>query len=142
MKPYRMIKSLSIFVSFLILVSFLHVSVATHYCSGDIAAFGITFSGKTLSCGMEAQHQITPHTILTSKCCTDVVHEYSTDQLYTQSLLKVIKNIHQLSFSFFLPAGSLDSPEKYAEKSWFDTGPPSLFNARSVALDEICTLRI
>lgn len=137
-----MIKSLSIFLSFLLLVSFLHVSVATHYCSGDIAAFGITFSGKTLSCGMEAQYQKTPHTKLTSNCCTDVVHEYSTDQLYTQSLLKVIKSIHLLSCSFFLPAGPLDSPEKFAEKSWSDTGPPSVITARSVALDEICSLRI
>ena len=30
-----------------------HISVATHYCGGQIAASRVTLTGKLASCGME-----------------------------------------------------------------------------------------
>jgi hypothetical protein len=68
-------KVLSISLVLLMLTAMLHLSVATHYCGGKIAASKISLSGELASCGMEGEGKEIPlpETNLFAHCCDDIV---------------------------------------------------------------------
>ena len=47
-------KTVTILSAFLILLSGVHFTIATHYCNERLAGTKISLSGKTASCGMES----------------------------------------------------------------------------------------
>ena len=61
----------------LTLTAMLQLTVATHYCGGEIAGSKVSFSGKVASCGMEDDKNSQPSTdtYLTTHCCQEVPSE-------------------------------------------------------------------
>jgi hypothetical protein len=78
-------KVFSISMAVLVLLSMLHLTVATHYCGGEIAASKISLSGKLASCGMERAEESCPiqGNLMKSHCCDDVVTLCRRDRNYT-----------------------------------------------------------
>jgi hypothetical protein len=84
-------KVISISLTFLVLTAMLHLSVATHYCGGKIAASKISLSGKLASCGMEDDEKDLPQTDshFASHCCDNVLVFYGINSIYFPSFSSV-----------------------------------------------------
>jgi hypothetical protein len=137
-------KVFSIVIVSLILISAMHVTVATHFCGGVVAASKISLSGELASCGMEGPENAYPVTgnYLSSHCCRDEVSVYAVDDNYTPSF-SVSKQFSQpvlqvlfipLRFSFYSMAALNSLPKRGS--------PPGKLLARTVNLADICLFRI
>ena len=67
------------------LTAMLHLSIATHYCGGHLAALKVSINGKLASCNMECLEKASPLTglQLIPQCSVDVVTFYAIDSNYT-----------------------------------------------------------
>jgi len=137
-------KGISILFAFVMIATMFHVSVATHYCGGHIAASKVSLTGKLATCGMEgSQKQLPPPGIYFSKhCCEDVVISCSTDNNYIPSFFN-IPVIPQFDFQTLgLPS---DSKVRLAEGfnlQYSDISPPGAMMSANVDLSDICVFRI
>lgn len=136
-------KLLSISFAFLILLSGMHLSVATHICGGKVAAVKWSFSGEKATCGMESAKQTCPsHNGIASNCCHNKLSVYTTDNNYnpstfqvkevTKSLLQVFDVPVSISFNSSIAANSLRN----------NVIPPDIALTSAVSLEEICIFRI
>ena len=137
-------KVFSISIAFLILLSGMHLTFATHYCGGTVAASKISFSGELASCGMEGTEDACPISgdHLKSHCCDDDVAVYSIENTYTPSFLDLTEVASSTNFFFTLPF-----KEKYhtiltSKTLLTSVCPPGKFSASAVSLPEICIFRI
>jgi hypothetical protein len=136
-------KLLSIFFAFLILLTGVHLTFATHYCGGSFAASKISVSGELASCGMEDIEKTcsNPGNHLKSHCCDNEVSVYAIDNTYTPSFsvaTDVVQNILQV---FTLPVSiTIHSflPEKPLLTS---VSPPGKLFTSIVNLADICVFR-
>lgn len=124
----------------------LQVSVAKHYCGGELAASKISFTGGLATCGMEGTVESCPaHSqgnYLKSPCCDDVVTYYSIDNSYTQSQTVTTESYRVTRQMMNFPVTS--SLKFYNSRSHFFTGasPTSFLALTAVDLAEICVFRI
>lgn len=135
---------ISIPLAILMLLAMIHLSVATHYCGGKVAASLISLSGKLASCGMEGQEKspLLPGTNITTHCCDDVVISLATDNNYTPSF-SVVSGSYQYQFRILsIPLGySVNSPET-SRSLYTNVIPPGAIMSTSVELSDICVFRI
>ena len=96
----EMRRLLSLFFSFLILLSSMGFTLGTHYCGGYAMKSGFIFSHNSLDCGMNeavSECEIHPSSTTTktviknNNCCTNDLDRISTDNMISlQSLQKEI----------------------------------------------------
>ena len=137
-------KVISISLSIFVLTSVLHLSVATHYCGGTIAASNISFSGKLASCGMENNNQdLTPHGFrLVSHCCENVLSFYGINSTYFPTFSFVPESFQYLFQVFSISSGmAIHSPEPIIS-IYTNVNPPGASYCSSVDLSDICIFRI
>lgn len=137
-------KCLSISLVFLMLIVTLHLSVATHYCGGKVAASKISLSGKPASCGMEGEEKDMPlpGTSLNSHCCDDIVTYYGIDSNYTPSFF-VISDSYQHNFQVYsIPVGLPVNSSAVLQSLYTSVNPPGVLMSTSVDLSDICVFRI
>jgi hypothetical protein len=142
-------KTVTILSAFLILLSGVHFTVATHYCNERLAGTKISLSGKTASCGMESPEKPgTPKpgapgsNQINSHCCDDHLSTVGVSGIFVQPAT-LTTNDFQVSFHdlFFpvLPLTLLNNNYAF----YPDTGPPGInLKVSSVRLDHICEFRI
>jgi hypothetical protein len=136
-------KVLSIVIVGLILISGMHISMATHFCSGKIAAVKWSFTGQFATCGMEeCDNHGSNHENFSTDCCKNLISFFSVDKNYTPSAFK-IQELAKSTDSF--PVCNIERisdnlPHSYT--IFTDTGPPVELIARSVDLAELCVFRI
>ena len=137
-------KVFSISLSILLLTALLHISVAVHYCGGNIVDSRVSLSGKLASCGMENEgKELTlPGTYMISHCCDNIVTFCGTDSNYTPSF-SFIPETYQYNFQVFaIPlAITYNSPADLIP-SYTDVSSPGVFRSTSVDLSDICVFRI
>ncbi len=141
---FCMKKFLSISVSLLILLSVMHFTVATHYCSGKIAATKVSFSGELASCGMEGPVDRCPSTgkHLGTNCCKDKVSVFVVDNNYASSAFEFKAFSQPVLQVFDIPAsGGIHS---LSVLNFINTNvrPPGNFMVSAVSLPGICVFRI
>lgn len=137
-------KVFSISLVLLMLTAMLHLSVATHYCGGKVAASKISLSGKPASCGMEGEEKDMPlpGTNLISHCCDDVVTFYGIDSNYTPSF-SFVPDSYQNNFQVFaIPVGLSANSYKGLNSLYTSVSPPDELMSTSVDLSYICVFRI
>lgn len=130
----------------LVLTAMLHLSVARHYCGGELAATKVSLSGALATCGMEDTEGNCPYDHndyqIESHCCEDDLTAYSIDNNYTPAAKVAV----QLSTAkIAVPHLSFVSPARFPDiktQAWSDIGPPGLLMTSSVDLAEIRVLRI
>jgi hypothetical protein len=140
----RMKKFISISLTFLLLAAILHLSVATHYCGGNIAASKISLSGKLASCGMEDGDRDFPFAglIFTKQCCKNVLATYGINSIFQPSFSSVPESHSQLFQVFSIPADIALNSFSYIKSTCTNVSPPGASAPNSVDLSYICVYRI
>jgi hypothetical protein len=137
-------KVFSISMVLLVLTAMLHLTVATHYCGGDIAASKISLSGKLASCGMERAEENCPMqgNQMKSHCCDDVVSVYSIENNYapSYSVQPEISKDNLQVFAIKTVLAAFSSPFFTFLNS--DISPPGVLMSTEVDLSSICVFRI
>jgi hypothetical protein len=135
---------LTIPLAFLILLSGMHFTVATHYCGGYIAATRLSFSGKPATCGMLAVHNPgnLTETQVSSKCCDDRIAVYKTDHDYAPSAFHLKDHSQHNLQEFFIPLGFSFHSSVSPLISYTNDSPPGCFMANAVRIADICVFRI
>jgi hypothetical protein len=137
-------KGFSISLVLLLLTAMLHLSVATHYCGGNVAALKVSLSGKLASCGMECSEKDfpLPGTHFITHCCEDVLTFYGIDSNYTPSF-SVVPSSYQYNFQVFnIPVGLPVHSSEGLTSLYTNVSPPDALMSTSVDLSDICVLRI
>jgi hypothetical protein len=136
-------KGLSILFAGLILLTGMHLSVATHFCGGELASVKMSFTGEEATCGMEIPQSSCPvHKEVTPQsCCRNEVSNFAVDNYNPSSfqisqLLK--KTIYPAAASFI----ALQHSQIYAFHSYTYISPPYRANSNAVKLPDICVFRI
>jgi hypothetical protein len=137
-------RGISIVMALLMLAAMFHITVATHFCGGEVAASLISFSGKLASCGMEGpgKELPLPGTYFTRHCCEDVVTAYGTDSNYSPSVF-VVNDISQDKFQIFnIPTGTPVNSIPVLKSISNNGSPPGVVLSTYVDLSYICVFRI
>jgi hypothetical protein len=137
-------KLISISLTCLMLAAMLHLSVATHFCGGKIAASKISLSGKLASCGMEDDEKDLPQTgsNLTKHCCDNVLVYYGINSIYFPTFSSFPES-YQLHFQVFNPLiGSNLHSFASLETIYTSVSPPDISVSNNVDLSDICVFRI
>lgn len=137
-------KITSIFLSLIVVTAMLHFSVATHYCSGQLASTRISFSGKLATCGMEDGEITHPFTgdRMGSHCCDNTIRFFSFNEKYFPVNTFVPGTYKYLLQVFFVPATVPVSGIAKVKLIYTSTGPPYVPASTDVDLSSICILRI
>jgi len=137
-------KFLSISFSFLILLSVMHLTIAKHYCGGEIAAAKVSVSGELASCGMEGSDDSSPlpgkH--FSTHCCDDEVSVLAVDNNYAPSFSEFKVFSQQILQVFDIPASSQINSLSALNLVCTNVSPPGIFIVSDVSLPKICVFRI
>ena len=137
-------KLFSIFFAALIVLSGMHLSLATHLCGGEIAAVKWSLSEEKASCGMNMPQPScsAEKTIIPESCCKDEIADFVVDNNYNPSTLQLNAPLFHLLQVFLIPenTGSLAIATSYTRNT--NVQPPGSFPASAVSLPDICVFLI
>jgi hypothetical protein len=137
-------KVISISIIFFLLISVLHLSFATHYCGGTIAASKISLSGKLATCGMEDNqkdlHLTGLH--LTTHCCDNVLVCYGINSIFFPTFSFVQEPCKQHFQIFSIPANLPLTSIASIKTNCINVSPPGVSASNNVDLTSICVFRI
>jgi hypothetical protein len=134
-------KLFSIVFAALILLSGMHLSLASHYCGGELAAVKWSLVDEKASCGMPSDHQTIPNGY-NAECCQDQLAFYAVDNNYNPATLQISAPVNQLLQVFYIPE-SIGIQFSNTHSSVNATiRPPGKFIASAVNLTDICVFRI
>ncbi|MDO8929239.1 MAG: hypothetical protein Q7W54_09655 [Bacteroidota bacterium] len=137
-------KILSILFALLIILSGMHLSIATHLCGGEIAASKVSFSGGPASCGMEVPggNCSSQGSELDSNCCKNKVSVFAVDSNYAPSFTEFNSFSQNILQVFVLPVCPTIHSLSAINGTSSDVGPPGNNLATAVSLPKICVFRI
>lgn len=136
-------KFFSIGFAILILLSGMHLTIATHFCGGEVAAVKWSLSGEYASCGMEDPNQTCPtHYNIKSNCCHNEVAVYSIDNNYHPSYFQYKTTIKSVLQVFLLPANIHFQKTNFTNYLIADVSLPDKLLAADISQAEICVFRI
>jgi hypothetical protein len=136
-------KLFSILFATLILLSGMHLSLATHICSGEVAAIKWSFDDEMATCGMKRDHDVrSADNSYTSECCHDQISFYSVDNNYSPSSTQINEPVNHLLQVFDIPKviGILFNYTNSTSNTYVQ--PPGNYIASAVSLPDICVFRI
>ncbi len=137
-------KLLSISFALLILLSGMHLTIATHFCGGELSASKVSFSGELASCGMEepSDRCFSSGHHFDSNCCKNKVSVFSIDNnfapefsffnAFSQPVLQAFAIPENITFHSLESVCQIDT----------DVSPPGSLLANAVSLPKICVFRI
>lgn len=135
-------KILSILIASLLLLSVMHISIATHYCGGKVAAVKYSLTGVKASCGMEVNEDVEKVTQFTANCCEDEVSVYALKDDYRLSSFQ-IKEIKEILLQYTPVAVSLFIEYINFKNTYYTSViPPGIKIASTDKLADICILRL
>lgn len=134
---------LSILFAALILLSGMHLTLATHFCGGEVSAVKLSLAQEKASCGMcgEAQNTPTDKTLSTEGCCKDEMAYYAVDTNYNPSNFHLNKPVNQLLQVFYIPQ-NVGLPSLSSVYHATVQQPPGEYSAYAVDRPLICVFRI
>lgn len=139
-------KVFSILTVILVLAAMLHISVARHFCAGEIAASKISLSGELATCGMEGSEDSCPFKLpgghLKSHCCNDVVAVYSFDNTYTPVNSFVSESLRFSNQIFAYHVSVVVQKPDLLQLFYTNVSPPGALMSTNVDLSDICVFRI
>ncbi len=136
-------KEFSIFITALILVSGMHLSMASHLCQGEVVAVKWSFAGKLAGCGMEVPEKSCPiHEGIARNCCQNIIAYLTVDNNYFPSTLQVEDPARKHVKVSALSVSVLSTSLIYPVSSYANVSPPRKSIANEVSLACICVFRI
>jgi hypothetical protein len=136
-------KLFSIVFAALILLSGMHLSLATHLCGGEVSAVKFSFTHEKATCGMCAE-ETTPadKTVSNESCCKDEMAFYAVDNNYNPSTLQINHTANQLLQVFDIPKTIGIQYLHTNSATNANVQPPGNYIASAVSLPDICVFRI
>jgi hypothetical protein len=134
----------SIPLALLILLSGMHISIATHFCGGAVAATRVSLSGEKATCGMEhdGKTESASEKHFSSNCCENKTSVYSVESNFTPSANHYREIVLTVLHEFQIP-------ESYSFHTGFisstfpaNASPPGYNPANAVSIAGICAFRI
>ena len=137
-------RGVSIVLVLFMLTAMFHITVAMHFCGGEVAASKISISGKLASCGMEGPEMGLPlsGTYFTRHCCEDVVTFYGIDNNYTPSYSFVPESFQYNFQVLAIPVWLSANPDADIFSLYSSVRPPGALMSTNVDLSGICVFRI
>jgi len=137
-------KTISIFLTFLMLAALFHLSIATHYCGGTIAATKISLSGKLASCGMESVENTTPlqGSNFLSHCCENSLTFCGVVNNYHPTFSNVPEVFRDQIRLICFPAYNIPNSPSLIKPICTNASPPGKLSSNAVDLSDICVYRI
>lgn len=128
----------------MIVLSGMHLSIATHLCGGEIADVKISFTNEKAGCGMGADEQKTTQqaAVESETCCKDQVSFYTVDSNYEFSSNHSGKSFSKVLLIFNIPQhiGNTFFKDKICAN--INVRPPGNVIPEAVELSDICVFRI
>jgi hypothetical protein len=139
----QMKKAFSILFALLVLLSGIHLSVATHTCGGEFAAVKYSITGEKATCGMEEDQNPAPlHGAFKSDCCKNNVASCSADYNYFPSFTEY-KAFTGDTAPVLSPLPDFFISTPILSKTYYSlVGPPVSKNYSSVDQSFICVFII
>lgn len=137
-----MIKILTPFLALLLLLSGMHLSVASHYCGGTLAQVKWSFNHELAGCGMEGEHDANQGVAIEQPCCHDELSTYTTDGQYQAQSLKPSHFSAQVIACFSMPVTHLFKSQKPVDHLYSHVFPPGIVLPTQVAQESICVFLI
>ena len=138
-------KLLSILFVFLIILSVMHITIATHYCACANATFvKVTFASELASCGMESSEKeySTPGNHLEKPCCDDNVSVLAVDNNYAPSFTNFSAFAQHILQVYIVPVSFEIHSLTEINLTCSDVSPPRNFLVHAVSLPKICVFLI
>ena len=136
-------KWLSISLIFLILLSGMHFTIATHYCGGKIAGIKLSFTGELASCGMETDRDyLLPGVNIETDCCQNQGSVFSIDNNYSPSFTRSNVFSQIVLHAYPIPENRTLHSLTPFNNLYSDISPPDFLPASAVSLPKICVFRI
>jgi len=135
-------KFLSISIALLVILSGMHLSVATHSCGREVVAVKWSFSEQKASCGMETDSSSCPSgNGISANCCHNEVVVYSVDNGNNPTSFHVDLGKKSLQ-TVALPASICNYVLPFYASQNKESKPPSKLLPSMVSLTFICVFRI
>ncbi len=133
---------LSILFSAILLTSGIQVSIDRHYCHGELADVSISISGKSATCGMEAENHSLPGTaVFSGKCCEDQVIILNLDSGYYP--VSFLYNFLTVPQEIPFESANELTEHNLAETGYFSSVlPPDRFLPQGPEQADLCLFRI
>lgn len=137
-------KLLSISFAFLILLSGMHFTIATHYCGGEFAGTKASVSGELASCGMEGlvDECSSPGIHLKKHCCDDKVSFLAVDHNFAPSFNEFTALTQHILQVFIIPVNIEIHSLTVINLISTSVSPPDNFLVHAVSLPKICVFLI
>ncbi|MCE5331062.1 MAG: hypothetical protein LLF95_02855 [Bacteroidales bacterium] len=137
-------KLLSILFATMILLSGMHLSLATHICGGEIAGVRLSFTQQKTNCEMEIPGETTPihNGISPAACCQDQMALYAVDKNYSPSTSQINQPVNHVLQVFYIPETIGMQFSNTPSSVNANVQPPGKFLASAVSLPYICIFRI
>ena len=135
-------KLFSIVFAVMILLSGMHLSLATHFCGGEVSAVKLSFTHQNASCGMCSTDATAEKSIAAESCCRNELSFYAVDSNYNPSTLEINKPVNHLLQVFYIPESVGIQFFNTCSSLNANVQPPGKFIASAVSLPDICVFRI
>ena len=136
-------KLLAISFALLILLSGMHISIATHFCGDRISATKLSVSGELASCGMEGSIDKCSVAVKLkgTSCCKDKLAAFVVDNNYNPTLSEFKAFSQNLLQVFILPAFLSNQSQTSLNLICTNVSPPGHYQVSDVSLPSICVFR-
>ena len=136
-------KLLAISFALLILLSGMHISMATHFCGDRISATKLSVSGELASCGMEGSVDECSVAVKLkgTNCCKDKLAAFVVDSNYNQTFSEFKAFSQNILQVFILPAFLTNHPQTTVNLFCTNGSPPGHYLVSDVSLPYICVFR-
>jgi len=137
-------KLFSILFAGMIILSGMHLSIATHLCAGELAAVKWSVLDEKASCGMHMVQQTNPtkKSYNAESCCKDEISFYAVDNNYQTSTIQINKPGDQILQVFYIPTTLGIEFVNAKSTTHTHVQPPGKFIASAVSLPDICVFLI
>ena len=135
-------KLFSIVFAVMILLSGMHLSLATHFCGGEVSAVKLSFTHQNASCGMCSGDANGEESVTAESCCRNELSFYAVDSNYSPSTLQINHTANQLLQVFDIPKAIGIQFNHTSSTLNANVQPPGKFIASAVSLPDICVFRI
>jgi hypothetical protein len=137
-------KLFSIVFAGMILLSGMHLSIASHFCGGELAAVKWSVLDEKAGCGMEMVKPVTTaeKSFEAESCCKDKMSFYAVDNNYNLSTTQLNAPVHHLLQVFYIPTSIGIQFINANHSTNTNVQPPCQFLACAVNLPDICVFLI
>ena len=137
-------KTASILMAVLLLLTGIHLSIASHSCQGKLVAVKVSITSEnTTSCCMEGNSFSSPSGKIVKKhCCDNGLTTLTVDSNYSPSFAKNIDVAQKLIYISGIPLTEIVRDLAFTRNSHSIHSPPGIYLINTVELADICVFRI